>query len=248
MAERRNKSPNGKAVGVLIEESSTVTSEEKEAAMTAIVKRLVGDPAMILFDALTQCETGVDESLGESLMILYRVNHQLPELLSTLIKREVSATRTQTTIFRGTTYPTCILGAYMRQRTASYLNQTIGPFLAELVTAKEGLEDPSRILDEATRDGMYGRLQKAVAAILNLIYGSVPSFPDTVREVLHLLKQEVSKQFPSSNPLQVRPPPPAGSAAAASPRFPGPRSEGTRPTPAGVDGERVGASGILLYA
>jgi len=137
------------------------------------------------------------EDLVKSLLMVFDGAGQALPLLQYFLQREILATGSEGTLFRGVSIGARMLSHYMRMHGREYLHNTLGNFFRTCLSQDIELEvDPQRVHTSACIEKGCSVLMKLAHSLVDAIFSTPNSLPTALRDLFAYLQVEVMKRFP----------------------------------------------------
>ena len=135
-----------------------------------------------------------------ALAVLFSHLGKEQQLFRWIIAREVNATDTSNTLFRGRSVAIRLVSEWAKQVGRPWLRRMLVPTIFRLMDLPERLEvDPERMADGAPPDAAdtaRRRLRVEVEAVLEAVRGHADQAPPGIRSVCATFRDVVEAQFP----------------------------------------------------
>ena len=146
----------------------------------------------------TICETaGNKDDLLKSIVHLFEYHNQSLSLFDNLIEKEVSRTKTESTLFRSNSVASKMLSMYTKMLGNSFLVEVIKPSLQQVITNNLNLEiDPNKANSSINIENNLQIIQQISQELLNRIIQSIDLCPPQFQDVCATLFKTIQKKFP----------------------------------------------------
>lgn len=125
------------------------------------------------------------EDLAKSLLLVFEAHKMEQKLLRQLIKYDIMATKSTSTLFRESSVATTLLSQYCKKIGRKYLHHVVGPTIKEVCERNEQLEvDPSRVSDGQVRISQ-SKLMILARRLLHNIFISIPRLPGEIKSIIN---------------------------------------------------------------
>ncbi|CCE88740.1 Piso0_001519 [Millerozyma farinosa CBS 7064] len=138
-------------------------------------------------------------SLASSLFLFFAYTKKVDKLLQSLLKIEISKVSRSSDIFRGNTLLTKLLSKFAKDYGFQYLNETIKPFVVDIVSNNVILEVEKGEVSENDATTFMHYLTRLV----DIIIGSVKIVPDSFKFVCSEIYSSVKAKFEESAMIAV---------------------------------------------
>ncbi|ELR22855.1 GTPaseactivator protein for Ras-like GTPase [Acanthamoeba castellanii str. Neff] len=164
------------------------------------------DPRLAFLRLLTEQELAVtnallevgSEDVAKSVLVLFDGTGQAARLLKCCLQRELHATASEGTLFRGVSVGTRLMSHFMRLHGRTYLEITLTHFFETLLPKDIQLEvDPNRATADAGAIS-HGctALAHLAGALLNALFSAPGHVPEGFRDLFASVRAEVLQRFP----------------------------------------------------
>jgi hypothetical protein len=156
----------------------------------------------VLVSAL--CSVYQSNEVSSTLVSVFEGNGQAHRFLSQLLYREIKRTEQETTLFRTDSMATKSVRNYLKLLATSYLTDTMGPIIDEVIKSPAGYEvDPAKVTPDEDVDENMKKLEATAQRVLDAFVKSVANCPAPVRELMGVIRLLVGKKFPASSTKAV---------------------------------------------
>ncbi|KAI9486703.1 MAG: hypothetical protein EXX96DRAFT_550220 [Benjaminiella poitrasii] len=172
-----------------------------------LIDILVEADMEIVMSLCEVCPSPDVTGVAETLLICFESRNKAVPLLKAVIEKELSLTKQESTLFRGTTIATRILSLYAKLSCLDYIRITLQPAMEEINALSE--EELTWELDMqkvvSTEQVMINKRNviKATEILLKTICSSIDSVPRAFREELSLISDAVNVRFPEARTIVV---------------------------------------------
>jgi len=163
---------------------------------------LLNQPDFGLFSALCERDLWVEgksQSAIESIVSVFIASGRGQELVQRVIRREVSLTEQETTLFRSVSMSTQILSTFAKQVGTQYLRQVIRPLVLTIISTPWSFEvDPDKL--EEGEQVMVNTLHlvRSCEDMLQHIVATIDQCPRSLWRACKSMFEIVNEKFPSS--------------------------------------------------
>src|SRR3989338_8692973 len=157
---------------------------------------------LVLVQSICSTAGADSDKLLETVVRVLDAYHETLPIIKVGITKEVQATTSDGSLFRGNSPATKLMSAFTRLTGRPYLHALLKDLIDEIMANPSGYEvDPSK-----TKDNIDSNMQKLLSTserALNLIINSIDQCPSPFRYMASYLRQEVCKKFPDAKHTSV---------------------------------------------
>jgi hypothetical protein len=163
---------------------------------------LLNKPDFGLFSALCERELWVEgKSMPaiDSIVSVFIASGRSQDLIERAIRREVTLTEQETTLFRSVSMPTQIISTFAKQVGTQYLHQVIRPLVLTIIGTPWSFEvDPEKLEEGGQVMLNTVHLVRSCEDMLQHITATIDQCPRSLWRACKLMYDIVSEKFPDS--------------------------------------------------
>jgi len=180
------------------EERKLQENTKKEKEKFDILLHLLAAPDLELINAMAMVTSADQDQMLEMVVRVFDAKSLTINLLKQVISREVEATASPSTLFRGNSCATKLMTSYTKLTGKIYLYNTLSPVLQQLFLTPQNLEvDPTRAKGINIQQNMV-KLINMSQTFLNAILSSLKECPYSFHIIAKELFNEAGKRFADS--------------------------------------------------